>query len=164
MNIKDHCLNMAVYSRWAAERLYAVVNQLPEDKYRAARKLAFSSIHATLNHILLVERIWLYRCRSQYYEFETLNDEQDNDRLVLQGSLMNVYDEWEEFLRATPSFDFANNREYETTEGKYVSLPLGAMVLHAFNHATHHRGQISAALTQFNLPAPVMDFPVFLLE
>ena len=62
MNIKDHCLNMAAYSRWAAERLYAVINQLPDEKYVAARKLAFGSIHGTLNHILLVERIWLHRC------------------------------------------------------------------------------------------------------
>jgi uncharacterized damage-inducible protein DinB len=164
MNIKDHCLNMVVYSRWASERLFVVADQLPDEKYRAARKLAFDSIHGTLNHILLVERLWLDRCRSQYYEFETLADEQESDRATLKAAAISVYDEWEEFIRATPTFDFGNTREYETTEGKYVSLPLGSMVLHACNHATHHRGQISAALTQFNLPAPEMDLPEFLLE
>jgi uncharacterized damage-inducible protein DinB len=164
MNLKDHCLNMVVYSRWATQRLALAMAQLPDDKYRADRKLAFNSIHGTLNHILLVERIWLHRCKSLYYEHETLADEQAKDRAAVLLGLKAVYDEWEEFIRATPTFDLGNTREYETSDGKYVSLALGSMVLHACNHATHHRGQISAALTQYNLPAPEMELSAFLLE
>lgn len=164
MNIKDHCLTMAAYSSWAMARLLAGVDQLPDDKYLAARKLAFDSVHGTLNHILLVERVWLHRCKHMHYEFETLADEQVSDRAQLKAALTEAYDQWDEFIRATPTFDFGNAREFETSDGKYRSLPLGTMVLHAFNHATHHRGQVSAALTQFNIAAPAMDLAEFQLE
>jgi hypothetical protein len=33
---------------------------------------------------------------------------------------------------------------------------------HNFNHNTHHRGQISAAVTQFGLPAPEMGMTYYL--
>ena len=32
------------------------------------------------------------------------------------------------------------------------------IVTHLVNHGTHHRGQISAALTALGRPAPVLDY------
>jgi uncharacterized damage-inducible protein DinB len=44
-----------------------------------------------------------------------------------------------------------------------MSLPFAATLAHVFNHGTHHRGQISAALTAMGQPAPELDL-VFLLQ
>lgn len=49
-------------------------------------------------------------------------------------------------------------------QGTPYTLPFASLVLHVFNHATHHRGQASIALLQLNRSAPVMDLPYFLLE
>jgi uncharacterized damage-inducible protein DinB len=43
-------------------------------------------------------------------------------------------------------------------------MPLLPTLLHVFNHGTHHRGQISAALTALGRPAPEMDFVHMLLR
>ena len=45
-----------------------------------------------------------------------------------------------------------------------AARPRESLVLHVFNHATHHRGQASIALLQLGCEAPVMDMPYFLNE
>jgi uncharacterized damage-inducible protein DinB len=52
---------------------------------------------------------------------------------------------------------------YQRLDGSTMDLPFAAALLHVFNHATHHRGQISAALTQLGQPAPALDM-VYLLQ
>lgn len=45
-----------------------------------------------------------------------------------------------------------------------ASLPFAATLAHVFNHSTHHRGQITAALTAQGRPCPPLDFAPYLLE
>jgi uncharacterized damage-inducible protein DinB len=42
-------------------------------------------------------------------------------------------------------------------------LPFAATLAHVFNHSTHHRGQITAALTAMGQPAPELDM-VYMLQ
>jgi uncharacterized damage-inducible protein DinB len=41
--------------------------------------------------------------------------------------------------------------------GRQVTRPKGALIVHMFNHQTHHRGQIHAMLTAAGVTAPVSD-------
>ena len=50
---------MAQYNLWANRRLYDACAQLSPQDYLAARRSFFGSIHATLNHILAGDRVWL---------------------------------------------------------------------------------------------------------
>ena len=43
------------------------------------------------------------------------------------------------------------------------SLPFAITLAHVFNHGTHHRGQITAAVTAIGHEAPELDL-VFMLQ
>ncbi len=58
----------------------------------------------------------------------------------------------------------AGDLNYRNLQNTPYTLPFASLVLHVFNHATHHRGQASIALVQLGRAAPVMDLPYFLLE
>ena len=52
---------MARFNAWANDRLYGCVAGLSEAAYRKDRKAYFGSIHNTLNHLLVVDRLWTCR-------------------------------------------------------------------------------------------------------
>jgi uncharacterized damage-inducible protein DinB len=51
----------AAYNAWANERIYGAAAQLSDADYRASRGAFFGSLHGTLNHLLVGDRIWMYR-------------------------------------------------------------------------------------------------------
>ena len=49
------------YNAWANGRLYDAVARLSPEQYRADRGAFFKSVHGTLNHLLVTDRIWMQR-------------------------------------------------------------------------------------------------------
>jgi uncharacterized damage-inducible protein DinB len=57
----EHFRTMAGYNRLANERLYDACARLPDAARKRDRRGFFGSIHGTLNHIMVGDRIWLAR-------------------------------------------------------------------------------------------------------
>src|SRR5258708_25840315 len=58
---ESYFLTLARYNAWANRRLYDACAALPEAEYMKPRQAFFGSIHGTLNHLLVGDRIWLAR-------------------------------------------------------------------------------------------------------
>ena len=52
---------LARYNRWQNDNLYGVADTLSDAERRRERGAFFGSIHATLNHLLWADRIWMSR-------------------------------------------------------------------------------------------------------
>jgi uncharacterized damage-inducible protein DinB len=52
---------MARYNRWMNERIYERCEKLSDTERKVDRGAFFCSIHGTLNHLLLGDRLWLGR-------------------------------------------------------------------------------------------------------
>jgi len=163
MNLRDHCLLMHRYQVWAYERLYEAIRTLTEVEYRRDVGLFFGSVHNSLNHLLLVDRIWLGRLDGQLAPYTALDQEIESDRSALENAIRRQCERWQDFVASAPLERFDAIERYQSLTGKWFELPFTSLVLHVPNHGTHHRGQISTALTQFGVDAPVMDLPYFLL-
>ena len=59
--MKWHFSMLAGYNAWANQRLYDAAEKLPDADYRAERGAFFGSVHRTLNHLLVTDRIWMRR-------------------------------------------------------------------------------------------------------
>src|ERR1700692_2505604 len=57
----DQFRQLAGYNRWANARLYAATLALSDQAYRLHIGVFFGSLHGTLNHLLLTDRLWLKR-------------------------------------------------------------------------------------------------------
>ncbi len=57
----DDFRQFAAYNHWANRRLYAAALAMPDEAYRRPTGVFFGSLHGTLNHLLLTDRIWLKR-------------------------------------------------------------------------------------------------------
>src|SRR5690606_8007924 len=52
---------LAAYNSWANARLYGAALDLPDPAYRQDTGVFFGSLHRTLNHLVVADRIWLHR-------------------------------------------------------------------------------------------------------
>src|ERR1700730_15482167 len=57
----NHFQQFAAYNRWANARLFAAALDLSDQAYRLHIGVFFGSLHGTLHHLLLTDRLWLKR-------------------------------------------------------------------------------------------------------
>jgi len=57
----DHFTQFARYNGWANRLLYTATAQLSDEQYRQDVGLFFTSVHGTLNHLLVADAIWMKR-------------------------------------------------------------------------------------------------------
>ncbi len=57
----DYYRTIATYNKWMNQKLYAVCAEIPDGNRKSDRGAFFKSVHGTLNHILVADRIWLGR-------------------------------------------------------------------------------------------------------
>ena len=169
MNPHTHFTQLARYNVWATERLLKAVEAVPEEDYRRDVGLFFKSIHGTLNHLLVGEhRVWYPRfargVSPSKVDGITLDMEAESDRLRLAQALKDGAGHWVPLIQAWPIERFDGALDYKTMNGTPVSLPFADTLAHVFNHGTHHRGQITAALTALGLPAPELDLVYWLQQ
>lgn len=165
MDARAHFLTLARYHAWATQRLLDAIGPVGEADYRRDLGLFFKSIHGTLNHLLVGERmLWFKRFAHGESPKVALDEEVEPDRERLAQALKTGAETWEPLIGRWPVERFDGQLGYTTMRGQAVQLPFAVTLAHVFNHGTHHRGQISAALTILGQPAPELDLVYFLQQ
>ena len=155
---------LARYDAWATQRLLDAVAVLPEDDYRRDVGLFFKSIHGTLSHLLVGEvHLWQVRFAGGGSPRLALDAELEPDRARLAERLLEGIARWPQVIAGIAPERWDGNLDYSTSTGVPTSVPFAPTMAHVFNHGTHHRGQITAALTALGQPCPEIDL-VYMLR
>jgi uncharacterized damage-inducible protein DinB len=156
--MKQHYLMFAHYNRWANARLYAAAAALDDADYRADRGAFFKSLHGTLNHILVADRIWMRRFTGTGETVDKLNAILFDDLSTLEAARRAEDARIITWIDGLDEAALAGSIRYRA-----VSVPreyeqqLVPALAHFFNHQTHHRGQAHAILTGLCGGAPELD-------
>ena len=155
---------LARYNAWANRRLYAACAELDSGEYHRQRPAFFGSIHRTLNHILVADRIWIARIEGRTPPVLAL----DAELYTTLPELRAAREEEDAALAAVvDGLDdgaLARTVDYWTTSGALQSDELAGILQHVFNHHTHHRGQVHDMLTATPIPPPALDLILFIRE
>jgi len=155
---------LARYHLWATRRLFEAVDALPEADYLRDMGLFFASVHGTLEHLLVCDVLWWRRFAHGESPVIRLDAQLEPERAALEARLLSGAAAWETFVEALDDAHLAGTLDYRTTRGNEVSLPFAVTLAHVFNHGTHHRGQISAALTALGRTCPELDLVYMLVQ
>lgn len=161
VSAKQQLAQMARYHGWATERLLSSIAPLPDAAYHRDCRLFFGSIHGTLNHLLLAEsRIWYPRlAEGLSLGVMALDTELEADRARLASQMIAAAAKWPAYLDGLSKTTLAGDLHFTMTNGQQRVLPMSAALLHVFNHATHHRGQITAAISMLGFDYEPLDLP-----
>jgi uncharacterized damage-inducible protein DinB len=92
-----------------------------------------------------------------------LDTELYHERDPLVAALGAAVKRWSAWLATREAEHLDDELAYTRNNGEQVRVPFATALGHVFNHATHHRGQISAALTGMGHPGPELDW-IYLLQ
>jgi uncharacterized damage-inducible protein DinB len=161
----NHFQTLARYNAWATERLLMSVERMREEDYHRDVGLFFKSVHGTLNHLVVGEHLlWFRRFNEGVSPRVSLDAQVHEGRIDVTQALREGALRWELAMHDWPQDRWDGVLNYTTMRGTQASLPFAATLAHVFNHATHHRGQITAAMTHMGYDCPELDMVYFLQE
>ena len=159
----DALRRQARYNRWMNRKLYACASTLSDAQRRADRGAFFGSVHGTLNHLMLGDRLWLTHWQRQGFgpmlpaqlqladdlpslslELYAHFDAMHHAREALDALLIDWLAAADEALLRRDSTDTG-------PDGRRRTTPVWQELQHLFNHQAHHRGQLTTLLTQAGL-------------
>jgi uncharacterized damage-inducible protein DinB len=155
-------LTLARYNAWANARLYDTCAQLSEDEYMKSRPAFFGSIHGTLNHILVGDRVWLARLERKPPLKVTLDQILYGDLVALRVARQAEDDHIINVVNDISARSLDQPLAYANMAGVRQKTVLRFVLAHFFNHQTHHRGQVHGLLSQTAVAPPPLDLILYL--
>lgn len=164
----DHFRLLAGYNVWMNGKLYTAAATLSPDALALDRGAFFGSILRTLEHLVVADTIWLKRFAGlasagplapiaalpkpaalDAVQFGALEPLRARRTLLDQ-----VLSDW---IATLGDDDLGVTVAYANSRGEAQAKPLGALLVHVFNHQTHHRGQTTTLLTQAGVDVGLTD-------
>lgn len=152
--IKTHFVTMAEYNAWANGRLYRMAAALPDRLYRRDVGAYFKSLHGTLNHLLVADRIWMRRLTNEGSQPTRLDAIVFDDLPALTEARMKEDERIIRFVNGMAESRFDEALNYRTLNGTPHRQTHAQVLAHLFNHQTHHRGQAHSILTMVGVAEP----------
>ena len=157
----------ATYNAWCNARLYDAAARLDDAGYRADRGAFFKSLHGTLNHLLVGDRIWMARFTGAGEIPKSLDVILYDDFARLRAARVAEDGRIKRYIFSLSDADLAGTIRFRTfVSPQEVEQPLAPALDHFFNHQTHHRGQAHALLSAAigNDATPSFDLIIYQRE
>lgn len=169
MQLCDHVRLMASYNEWMNAKLYKAAGQLSSEALLLDRQAFFGSILGTLNHIVVADIIWLKRFAdhpAKHSELEIIRSlfkpQSLDQKLFDDFSELSKYREMLDdmiisWANALAEDDLNHILHYTNMKGIPGDKKFSNLLMHFFNHQTHHRGQVTTLLSQAGVAIGVTD-------
>lgn len=144
---------MAAYNSEMNRRIYEAAARLPDAERKREQGAFWGSIHGTLNHLLWADRIWMSRfdgwppppvlqkeSATMIGDFAMLKAERETADAKIEA--------WA--ARVTEAWLAADQVWFSGTAQRELSMKRHFLMMHVFNHQTHHRGQAHTMITAAN--------------
>ena len=153
----------AAYNRWQNGSHIRAASTLTDAQRWENKGAHFGSIAATLNHVLWGDQLWMSRFAGTPAPSPT----------SIPAST-DYFSDWDAFAAERITFDdvilnWARGLDPAWLQGdltwfsgaanRELTKPRWVLVLHMFNHQTHHRGQVHAMLTGAGCQLDATDIP-----
>ena len=151
----------AEYNRKTNSDMNAIIEELQAPQWSQEFKGYFNSIKSLCNHIYIADFNWLKRF-SKLRKFSYIDNALFNQELSYGSVVFETVEEYLdkrkvldaqliEFVNGIAQDDLDKYLEYTDSHGKVHRRLFGGLVLHCFNHQTHHRGMISIYLENMGI-------------
>ena len=169
VNRIEHIALMATYNQWMNRKVYDAAGTLTHAQLTLDRQAFFGSILGTLNHLMLGDTVWLKRFAEHPANFAALAP---LNSIATPGNLkqlafanlaeLSAHRAWLDqliidWVKSLHESHLDQRLRYHNMRGVAAEKPFFGLLVHFFNHQTHHRGQVTTLLSQAGVDVGVTD-------
>ena len=151
---------LASYNTWANEQTRLECDKLNNEQLRKDVGAFFGSIHGTMNHIMVADHIWMARFLGEPEFTAKLDAVLFATPEAFWAARKNLDAKIETFAASVSADWLAGSLTFGRVSSPVKrTRPRWALVVHMFNHATYHRGQVTTLMKQMGFDPAETDFP-----
>ena len=153
---------LANFNTWANTKIFSACKKLDDAEYKKNRRAFFSSIHGTLNHLLVVDRAYISRIEGINHGLKSLDQILFESLLQLEEARIKEDKRLIDLVNNLSEESIHKEITYKGFETDNTTYTINILLITLFNHQTHHRGQIHNMLSQTGIKPPQIDIPDFI--
>jgi uncharacterized damage-inducible protein DinB len=161
MKDKGYLRTLLEYNAWANAELYGKVRALPPEEITKKRKTGLESIHLSLNHLLVVDRIWHAHMERRPHGIDVLRARLYEDFEELAAAHAEMGDTLLAYLDGLDEAALEEIVPYTLIGGNSGELSRAMCITHLAMHGSYHRGWIADMFGQAEAPPAQQDIPVY---
>ena len=145
--MKDFFLKLLAYNHQVNKLILPkLAGELPE-KGEALKLMA---------HILNAQQIWLLRLQKKDSSAIAVWGNIEPNKM--EETMSQDHDNWKSYLENTDEQALMETLAYTNARGESYTNIAHDIIIHVFNHSTHHRAQISRMMREQAIEPPVTDY------
>ena len=161
MKEKEYLLNLLDYNSWANNEFFKTITTLSVDEINKQRKSFMNSIRNSLNHLLVIDKIWLANMKKQKHSFNNLQTILHENVRDLWEAKKNEEIEIKKYTNNLSEQDLNEKVECELIGGNKVLISRSMIISHLVMHGGYHRGIIAEMMGSTPLPPIPQDITIW---
>ena len=149
------------YTVWANEEYFKQIRDLPADEVTKQRESLMNNILISVNHLLVIDKVWLGHMKGEKHSFEKLQTVLHEDLDDLLAAKKEMDRKIRSYVSGLSEDDLEEVIEYELIGGNQGSLPRYLIITHLTIHGAFHRGFIGDMFGQIPVVPAGQDIPVW---
>ena len=148
--MKSYFINLFKYHAWANQKVIEGI---------ISSRITEGKILKLLSHLLLAEKTWLQRLKSEKYDnkfWADLTLEECNKLTDNNEKQINAY------LHSLSESDFEAKVKYTNSKGVEYTNTIAEVLTHLSHHSSYHRGQIAGEMRKLGEGPAYTDYIVYL--
>jgi len=150
---RDILLALYAYNAYANRLVLETVARLTDDEFSRQSSPSHQSVRTLLMHLIGSEAYFLKLCQGQPLPARpaappTLAE--------IQGFANQLPGEQESFLKSSDEASLEREITFQMGD-QTLHLPVWQLLVQAFVHSTHHRGELSIVLSHLGHPLPTLN-------
>jgi len=158
---KRFLLQLLDYNAWANDGYLAKLKELPAEEVTKPRPSLMNNMLINMNHLLVIDKVWLAHMRGEKHEFEKLQTVMHENLDDLVEAKKESDAEVRTYVEGLSNEELAEDIDYELIGGNTGTLPRYLIITHLAMHGGFHRGFAADMSGQIPTVPAGQDIPVW---
>ncbi|MCH8619265.1 DinB family protein [Undibacterium sp. TS12] len=164
MSSTANLVMLSQYKAWADNKMFEMLDRLPQEEVLKQRATRFGNMLHTLNHVYVIDTVFRAHLLGQEHGYRDRNTDTTPPLPELWQSVREMGQWYVDYAKSLNDTDLAQAVHFTFIGGGDGCMSRQEILLHVINHSTYHRGFVGDMMYQAGVMPQSTDLTVFVRD